>query len=83
MATEKNEETDGNQISSISSIFSEMETMMGDFRERLPDFIEKTITKKLDEQDTISLHANPTNIDEVSGSNRINNNRDTDTPSPK
>ena len=75
MATEKNEETDGNQISSISSIFSEMETMMGDFRERLPDFIEKTITKKPD--------ANPTNIDEVSGSNRINNNRDTDTPSPK
>ena len=42
MATEKNEETDGNQISSISSIFSEMETMMGDFRDRLPDFIEKT-----------------------------------------
>ena len=80
MATETNEETDGNKISSISSIFSEMKTMMDDFRHELPDFIEKIISKKLDEQDTISLHANPFNIDEVSGSNRINNNGDTDTP---
>ena len=80
MATETNEETDGNKISSISSIFSEMKTMMDDIRHGLPDFIEKIISKKLDEQDAISLHANPTNIDKVSGSNRINNNGDTDTP---
>ena len=42
--------------------------------------LEKIITKKLDEQDAISLHANPTNIDVVSGSNRIKNSGDTDTP---
>ena len=65
MATETNEETDGNQISSISSIFNEMKTMMNDFRYELPDFVEKIVTKKLDEQDAISLHVNPTNIDEV------------------
>ena len=34
----------------------------------------------LDEQDAISLHANPTNIDEDSGSNRVSNNGETDTP---
>ena len=34
----------------------------------------KIVTKKLDEKDAISLHANATNIDEVSGSNRTNNN---------
>ena len=43
-----------------------MKTMMDDFRHGLPDCIEKIITKKLDEQDAISLHANPTNIDEAS-----------------
>ena len=80
MATETSEKTDGNQISSISSIFSEMKTMMDDFRHGLPDLIEKIITKRLDEEDAICLHANPTNIDEVSGSSRINNNGDTDTP---
>ena len=80
MATETNEETDGNQISSIFSIFNEMKTMMDDFRHGLPDFIEKIVIKKLDEQDAISLHTNPTNIDEVSGSNRINSTGDTDTP---
>ena len=57
IATETNEETDRNQISSISSIFNEMKTMMDDFRHGLPDFTENVITKKLDEQDTISLHA--------------------------
>ena len=56
-----------------------MKTMMDDFRHGLPDCIEKIITKKLDEQDAISLHANPTNIDEASGSNTININGDTDT----
>ena len=79
MATETNGKTDGDQISSIASIFSKMKTM-NDFRHGLPDFIEKIIIKKLDEQDATSLHTNPTNIDEVSGSNRINNNGDTDTP---
>ena len=83
MATEENEETDRNRISSISSIFNEMKTMMGNFRRGLPDFIEKIVSRKLDEQDSISLHANLTNIDEVSHSNRINNNVDTDTPRPK
>ena len=71
MATETNEETDGNQISSISSIFNEMKTMIDDFRYELPDFVENIFTKKRDEQDAISLHVNPTNIDEVSGPNRI------------
>ena len=41
--------------------------------------LKKIISKKLDEQDAISLHANPTNIDEDSGSNRVNNNGATDT----
>ena len=54
--------------------------MMDDFRHGLLDFVEKIVTKKLDEQDAIFLHANPTNIDEVLGSNRINNNGDTNTP---
>ena len=80
MATKTNEKTDGNQISSISSIFSTMKIMLDDFRPVLPDYIEKISSKKLDEQDAISLHANPTNIDEDSGSNRVNNNGDTDTP---
>ena len=72
MATERNEKADGNQISSISSTFSDMKTMMDDFRQGgLPDYIEKIISKKLDEQDAISLHANPTNIDEDSGFNRV------------
>ena len=83
MASEENEETDRNRISSISSIFNEMKTMMDNFRRGLPDFIEKIVSRKLDEQDSISLHANLTNIDEVSHSSRINNNVDTDTPSPK
>ena len=80
MATETNEKADRNQISSISSIFSDKKTMLDDFRQGLPDYIEKIITNKLDEQDAISLHANPTNIDEDSGSNRVNNNGDIDTP---
>ena len=54
--------------------------MLGDFRQGLPDYIEKIISKKLDEQDTISFHTNPTNIDEDSGFNRVNNNGGTDTP---
>ena len=54
--------------------------MLDDFRQGLPDNIEQIISKKRDEQDPISLHANPTNIDEDSGSNRVNNNGETDTP---
>ena len=54
--------------------------MLDDFRQGMPDYIEKIITNKLDEQDAISLHANPTNIDEDSCSNRVNNNGDIDTP---
>ena len=82
MATETNEKTDRNQISSssICSIFSDMKTLMNDFRLGLPEIIEKIISKKLDEQDAIFLHANPTNTDEDSGSNRVNNDGDTDTP---
>ena len=53
---------------------------MDDFIEGLPDYIDQIISKKLDEQDAISFHANTTNIDEDSGSNRINNNGETDTP---
>ena len=56
--------------------------MLDDFRQGLPDYIEKIISKKLDEQDTLSLHTNPINIDEDSASNRVNNNEDTDTPVP-
>ena len=41
MATETNEKTDGNQISIISSIFSDMKTMLDDFRQGLPGYIEK------------------------------------------
>ena len=41
--------------------------------------LKKIISKKLDEQDAISLHAKPTNFDEDSGSNRVNNNGATDT----
>ena len=59
--------------------FSDMKTMLGDFRQGLPDYIEKIISKKLDEQDSISLHTNRTNIDEDSGFNSVNNNGDTDT----
>ena len=80
MDTEANEKTDRNQISSISSIFSDMKTILDDFRQGLPDYIEKIISKKLNEQDAISFHANPTNIDEHSVSNSVNNNGDTDTP---
>ena len=68
IATETNEKTDGNKISSITSIFSDMKAVMDDFRQGLPDYIEKIISKKLDAQDAISLHAKPTNIDEDSGS---------------
>ena len=75
MATEANEKTDENHISSISSIFSDMKTMMYDFKK-----IEKINNKRLDEQDAISLHTNPTKIVEDSGFNRVNNNGDTDTP---
>ena len=39
MTTETKEETDGNQISGISSIFNQMKTMMDDFKHGLPDFI--------------------------------------------
>ena len=80
MATETNVKTGTTQISSISSIFSDMKTMLDDFRQGLPGYIGQIISKKLDEQDAISLHANPTNIDEDSGSNRVNNNGETDTP---
>ena len=41
MATETNEKTDGNQISIISSIFSDMKTILDDFRQGLPSYIEK------------------------------------------
>ena len=47
MATEMNGKMDWNQISNISFTFSEMKTMMNDFRHGLPDFIEKIITEKL------------------------------------
>ena len=80
MATETNRKTNETQISSISSTFSDMKTMLDDFRQGLPDYIDKIISKKLDEQDAISLHANLTNIDEDSASKRVNNNGDTDTP---
>ena len=52
--------------------------MMDGFRVGLPESIEKIISAKLDEQDAISPHANLTNVDEDSGSNRVNNNGDTD-----
>ena len=45
MATETNGKIDGNQISSISSIFSDLKTMMDDFRQGLPDYIEKIIRR--------------------------------------
>ena len=51
MVTETNEKADRNQISSISSIFSDKKTMLDDFRQGLPDYIENIITNKLDEQD--------------------------------
>ena len=57
-----------------------MKTMLDDFRWGLSDYIDQIISKKLDEQDAISLHANPTNIDEDSGSNRVSNDGETDTP---
>ena len=78
MATETKEKTDGNQISNISSIFSDTKTKLNDFRQGLPDYIEKIISKKLVEQYDISLHANPTNIDEDSC--RVNSYGDTETP---
>ena len=53
--------------------------MLDDFRRGLPDYIEKIISKKLDELGAISLHTNPTNIDEDSGSSRVNNNGNTNT----
>ena len=80
MASETNGKTDETQISSISSLFTHMKTMLDGFRQGLPDYIDQIISKKLDEQDAISLHANPTNIGEDSGSNRVNNNGETDTP---
>ena len=79
MATEMNGKTDETQISSISSIFSDMKTLLDDFKQGLPDYIDQIISKKLDEQEAISLHANPTNNDEGSGSNRVSNNGETDT----
>ena len=54
--------------------------MSDDFGHGLPDYIDQIISKKLVEQNAISLHANPTNIDEDSGSNRVNSNGETDTP---
>ena len=54
--------------------------MSDDFGHGLPDYIDQIISKKLVEQNAISLHANSTNIDEDSGSNRVNNNGETDTP---
>ena len=36
MATETSAKTDGKQISSISSIFSDLKTMLDDFRQELP-----------------------------------------------
>ena len=80
MATETNEKSNKTQISSISSIFSDMKTMLDDFRQSLPEYIDQIISKKLDELDAISLHANPTNIDEDSSSNSVNNYGETDTP---
>ena len=80
MATETNGKSDKTQMSSISSIFSDMKTMLDDFRQGLPEYIDQIISKKLDELDAISLHANPTNIDEDSGSNSVNNYGETDTP---
>ena len=80
MATETNGKTDGTQISSMSSIFSDMKTMFDEFRQGLPDYIAQIISKKLDEQDAISLHANLSNIDEDSGSSRVNNNGERDAP---
>ena len=80
MASETNGKTDETQISSISSLFTHMKTMLDGFRQGLPDYIDQIISKKLDEQDAISLHANPTNIGEDSDSNRVNNNGETDTP---
>ena len=78
MASETNGKTDETQISSISSIFSDMKTMLDDFKQGLPDYIDQIISKK-NEQDAICLHANPTNNGEGSGSNRVNNNGETDT----
>ena len=83
MATETNGKTNGTQISSMSSIFSDMKTMFDEFRQGLPDYIAQIISKKLDEQDAISLQANLTNIDEDSGSSRVNNNGERDAPVQK
>ena len=41
MATETNEKTDENQMSSISSIFSDIKTMLDDFKQGLPDCIKR------------------------------------------
>ena len=43
MATETNRKTDGTQINSISSIVSDMKTMLDDFRQGLPDCIDQII----------------------------------------
>ena len=40
MATETNGKTDETQISSIYSIFSDMKTVLDDFRQSLPDNID-------------------------------------------
>ena len=45
MATETKEKNDGNQISSISSIFRDMKTVIDDFRQGLLDYIEKSLAR--------------------------------------
>ena len=45
MATETKEKNDGNQISSISSIFRDMKTAIDDFRQGLLDYIEKSLAR--------------------------------------
>ena len=43
MVTETNGKTDGTQTNSISSIVSDMKTMLDDFRQGLPDCIDQII----------------------------------------
>ena len=43
MATKTNGKTDGTQTNSISSIVSDVKTMLDDFRQGLPDCIDQII----------------------------------------
>ena len=45
MATGTKEKTDGNQISSFSSISRDIKTVMDDFRQGLLDYIEKSLAR--------------------------------------